>query len=84
MEESPCSHTGERGRHEETSSKDPSGGGDLEGIDGGVGAPLGDGLPSLEGERVRLSPLLSSIVRKQKARKVNPKQERKEGMQDDF
>jgi hypothetical protein len=33
---------------------------------------------------VRLSPLLSSIVRKQKARKVNPKQERKEGMQDDF
>jgi hypothetical protein len=34
-------------------------------------------LPSLEGERARLMPLLSSIVRKQRAKKVNPKRERK-------
>jgi hypothetical protein len=44
---------------------------DLEGANGGVGAPLGDGLPSLEGERERLVPLLSSIVHEQKARKVD-------------
>jgi hypothetical protein len=29
-------------------------------------------------------PLLSSIVREQKARKVSPKRERKEGMRDDY
>jgi hypothetical protein len=62
-EELPCSNTGERVQREETSGGDPSGGGDLEGAGGGVGAPLGHGLPSLEEERARLVPLLSSIVR---------------------
>jgi hypothetical protein len=33
---------------------------------------------------VRLVPLLSFIVCKQKARKVNPKRERKEGMRDSY
>jgi hypothetical protein len=58
----PYSNTGERGRREETSGGDPSGGSDPEGAGGGVGALLGEGLPSLEGERARLLPLLSSIV----------------------
>jgi hypothetical protein len=47
----PCSSTGERGRREETSGEDPSGGSDIEGAGGGVGKLLGAGLPSLEGER---------------------------------
>jgi hypothetical protein len=68
----PYSNTGEHGRCEETSNGDPSGGGDPEGADGGIGALLRDGLPSLE-ERARLVPLLSSIVHKRRARKVNPK-----------
>jgi hypothetical protein len=50
------------GQREETSSGDVSSGGDPEGVDGGVLAPSEDGLPSLEGERARLMPLLSSIV----------------------
>jgi hypothetical protein len=50
----------------ETSGGDPSGGGDLDGADGGVRAPLGDELPSLEGARVCLVPLLSSIVHKRR------------------
>jgi hypothetical protein len=58
----PCSNTGEQGWHEEISNGDPSGGGDLDGIDGGVLVSLGDGIPSLEGERERLVSLLSSIV----------------------
>jgi hypothetical protein len=58
----PCSHTGERGRCEETSRGDPSGGGDPEGASGGVGTLLGDGLPSVEGERECLVPFLSSIA----------------------
>jgi hypothetical protein len=49
-EELPYSNTGERGRSEETSGEDSSGSSDPEGAGGGVGAPLGDGLPSLEGE----------------------------------
>jgi hypothetical protein len=57
----PCSKTGERGRWEETSGGDSNIGGDPEGDSGGVGALLGDGLPSLEGERAHLVPLLSSI-----------------------
>jgi hypothetical protein len=73
--ELPCSNTGERGRREETSGGDPSGGGDLEGAGGGVGALLGDGLPALEGEQVRLVSLLSSIVCKRRVRKVNPRRE---------
>jgi hypothetical protein len=77
MEDPPCSHNGERGQREETSSGDVSGGGDPEGAGGGVLAPSGDRLPSLEGERACLVPLLSSIDCKQRARKVNPRQERK-------
>jgi hypothetical protein len=50
LEDPPCSQTGERGQCEETSNGDFSGGGELEGIGGGVLAPSGDGLPSLEGE----------------------------------
>jgi hypothetical protein len=49
-EDPPCSHTCERGQREETSGGDFSGGGDLEGVSGGVLAPLDDGVPSLEGE----------------------------------
>jgi hypothetical protein len=48
-EDHPCSHIGERGQHEETSSRDFSGGGDPESAGSGVLAPSGDGLPSLEG-----------------------------------
>jgi hypothetical protein len=73
-----CSHTGEREQHGETSGGDVSGGDDPEDAGGGVLAPSGDGLPSLEGERVRLVPLLSSIDCKRRIRKVNPSQERKE------
>jgi hypothetical protein len=72
----PYSNIGECGRREETSDGDPSSGGDPEGAGGGVGALLGDGLPSLEGERTHLVPLLSSIVHKRRARKVNSKRER--------
>jgi hypothetical protein len=74
----PCSNTGELGRCEETSGGDPSGDGEPEGASGGVGTLLDGGLPSIEGERTRLVPLLSSIVREQGARKVNPKQKGKE------
>jgi hypothetical protein len=73
----PCSNTGERGRREEIFKGDRSGGGDPEGASSGVGALLGDGLSSLEGERACLVPLLFSIVYKWRARKINPKQERK-------
>jgi hypothetical protein len=51
----------EQGRHEEISDRDPAGDRDLDGIDGGVLVSLGEGLPSAEGERERLVPLLSSI-----------------------
>jgi hypothetical protein len=73
----PCSNTGERGRREEIFDGDPNGGGDPEGARGGVGALLDNGLSSLEGERACLVPLLFSIVCKWRARKINPKQERK-------
>jgi hypothetical protein len=66
--EPPCSHTDERGWREETSSGDPSGGGDPNGADGGVGTLLGNGLPSLEGECERSVPLLSSTVPKRRKR----------------
>jgi hypothetical protein len=77
LEDPPCSNIGEHGRREETSGGDFRIGGDLEGAGGGVLALLGDELPSLEGERARLVPLLSSIDRKPRARKVNRKQARK-------
>jgi hypothetical protein len=57
----PRSNTSEEGWREEISDGDPSGGGDPDGVDGGVLASLGEGLPSAEGERKRLVPLLSSI-----------------------
>jgi hypothetical protein len=62
LEGTPCSNTDEQGRHEEISNGDPGGGGDLDGAGGGVLVSLGDGLPSLEGERECLVPLLFSIV----------------------
>jgi hypothetical protein len=56
-----CSNTGERGRWEDTSDGDSDGRGDLDGTGGGVLVSLGEGLPSVEGERERLVSLLSSI-----------------------
>jgi hypothetical protein len=61
LEALPCSNTGEQGRHEETSDGDLGGGGDPDGAGGGVLASSGRGLPSTEGERSHLMPLLSSI-----------------------
>jgi hypothetical protein len=58
----PCSNIDERERREEISDGDPSGGGDPDGVSGGIEPPLGEEEPSLEGERARLMPLLSSIV----------------------
>jgi hypothetical protein len=72
-----CSNTGEQGRREEISDGDPGGGRDPDDTDGGVLVSLGDGIPSLEGEREPLMPLLSSIVGLQRARKKNPKSKRK-------
>jgi hypothetical protein len=57
----PYSNTGEQGRRDETSDGDPSSGGDLDGVGGGVLTSLGRRLPSAEGERSHLMPLLSSI-----------------------
>jgi hypothetical protein len=50
LKDPPYSHTDERGQREETSDGDVSGSGDPDGAGGGVLAPSGDGLPSLEGE----------------------------------
>jgi hypothetical protein len=71
-EDPPCSHTGEWGQREETSSGDVSDGGDPDGAGGGVLALSSAGLPSLEGEQARLVPLLSSIDCRWRTRKVNP------------
>jgi hypothetical protein len=57
-----CSNTGEQRRREEISDGDPGGGGDPDGTGGAVLVSLDDGLPSLEGEREHLVPLLSSII----------------------
>jgi hypothetical protein len=57
----PCSNTSEQGRRDKTTDEDPSGGGDPDGASGGVSALSGKGLPSVEGERSHLLPLLSSI-----------------------
>jgi hypothetical protein len=58
----PCSNIGENGRCEQISNGDPGGGGDQDGTGGGDEPPLSEEEPSLEGERTRLVPLLSSIV----------------------
>jgi hypothetical protein len=57
----PCSNTGEQGWCDETTYGDPGGSGDPDGVGGGVSTSSGKGLPSAEGERSRLMPLLSSI-----------------------
>jgi hypothetical protein len=54
-------NTGEQGQRDETTDGDPGVGRDQDGSGGGVSASLGKGLPSAEGERSRLMPLLSSI-----------------------
>jgi hypothetical protein len=72
LAESPCSKTGEQGRREEISYRDPGGGRDPYGIDGGVLTSLGEGFPSGEGERSRLMPLWSSIDGEQRAREGEP------------
>jgi hypothetical protein len=69
----PCSNTGEWERRDEISDVDPDSGGDSDGTGGGVLASLGEGLPSGEGECSHLIPLLSSIVRKQRARERKSK-----------
>jgi hypothetical protein len=73
-----CSKIGEQWRREETSDGDPGGGGEPDGIGDGVEALLDDEEPSLEGERGRLVPLLSSIVVKRRMREENPKRKVKE------
>jgi hypothetical protein len=62
LEDPPCSNIDEWGRGEETSGGDVSDDGDPDGVNSGVLALSNDGLPSLEGERACLVPLLSSIV----------------------
>jgi hypothetical protein len=71
LEGLPCSSTGERGRQEDTSVGDPGGDEVLDGASGGVLVSLAVGLPSVEGERSRLIPLLPSIVGKQRTREGN-------------
>jgi hypothetical protein len=68
LEGLPYSRTGEQGRHEETSDGDPGGGGDPDDTGGGVEPSLDDEKPSLEGQRERIVPLLSSIVAKRRRR----------------
>jgi hypothetical protein len=57
----PCSNTDEQRQRDEISDGDSGGGGDPDGTGGGVLASSDRGLPSAEGERSRLMPLLSSI-----------------------
>jgi hypothetical protein len=73
----PCSNTGERGWRKETSGGDPSSGGDPEWAASTVGVLLSGGLPSAEGQRACLAPLLSSIDCNWGARKVNAKRKGK-------
>jgi hypothetical protein len=61
LEALPCSDTNEQGWRDEAADWDPDGGGDPDGAGGGVSASSGKGLPSTEGERSCLEPLLSSI-----------------------
>jgi hypothetical protein len=78
LEGPPCSNTGEQGRHDKISDGNPGGGGDPDGAGGGVLASLDEGLPSVEGERSRLMPLLSSIGGLQRASERNPKMNKRE------
>jgi hypothetical protein len=57
----PCSNTSEQGWRDETTDGDPGGCGEPDGTSGGVSTSSGKGLPSTEGERSLLMPLLSSI-----------------------
>jgi hypothetical protein len=57
----PCSNTSEQGWHDGATDGDSGGSGDPDGAGGGVSASPGKGLPSAEGERSRLVPILSSI-----------------------
>jgi hypothetical protein len=71
-----CSNTGEQGRREEISDRDPNGGGDPDSTGGGIEPPLAVEEPSLDGEREHLVPhpvQLSSIVAKRRGREENPK-----------
>jgi hypothetical protein len=76
----PCSNTGEQGWHEEISDGDPDGGGDLDGVSGGVLVSLGDGLPSLEGEPsvwyLSCPPLLASREQERRMLKASEKEKR--------
>jgi hypothetical protein len=58
-----CSYIGVGDQLDETSGREPGGGGDPDGDGGGIEA-LPDEEDSSEGERERLMPLLSSIVNK--------------------
>jgi hypothetical protein len=75
-----CSNTGEQGWHEEISDGDPDGGGDLDGVSGGVLVSLGDGLPSLEGEPsvwyLSCPPLLASREQERRTLKASEKEKR--------
>jgi hypothetical protein len=57
----PFSNIGVQRQRDEISDGDPDGDKDPDGIGGGVFASSGRGLPSVEGERSRLTSLLSSI-----------------------
>jgi hypothetical protein len=65
----PCSNTGGRGQQEDTSAGDPGGDGVPDSADEGVLASLAVELPSVEGERSRVMPLLPSIIEKQEQEK---------------
>jgi hypothetical protein len=78
MKGAPCSNTDERGQREVISDGDPSGGGDPDGIGGGVLVSLGEGLLSVEGEHGRLVPFLSSIASELRVGERNAKREKEE------
>jgi hypothetical protein len=78
LEGLPYSRTGEQWRCEVTPDGDPGGGGDPDGVGGGVEPLLGDKELSFEEEREHLVSLLSSIVAKRRRREENPKQKVKE------
>jgi hypothetical protein len=59
-----CSHTGEVSMREDTFSGDTGGGGDSDGDNSGVEAPLDEDQEPLPEERERLMLLFSSIANK--------------------